>query len=154
MKSWFAAAALTLAALAAFCGPAQAQGLSKGQSVYVPIYSHIYHGNKGKTMNLTVTLSVHNIDPARGITLNKVDYYGTDGKLVRGFLEAPVTLAPFETREFLVDEEDDAGGSGANCLVTWSAEEAANPPIVESVMIGARSGQGISFLSQGRVIHQ
>jgi len=152
MKPWLAAALVL--ALYLLPGNALAQGLSKGQRVYVPIYSHIYHGNKGKTMNLTVTLSVHNVDPKNSISLEKVDYYATSGKMVRSFLDAPIVLAPFETREFLVDEEDDSGGSGANCLVTWSADTAANPPIVESVMIGARSGQGISFLSQGRVIHE
>jgi hypothetical protein len=154
MKTWLIAAALALCLTAGTAQIAPAQGLSQGQSVYVPIYSHIYHGNQGKTMNLTVTLSIHNIDPTRSITLDKVEYYDTKGKPVRNFIEAPITLAPFDTKEFLVDEEDETGGSGANCIVVWSSEHAANPPIVESVMIGARSGQGISFLSQGRVIHK
>jgi len=153
MKIWLIAA-LALCLTAGAAQPVPAQGLSQGQTVYVPIYSHIYHGNQGKTMNLTVTLSIHNIDPTRSITLEKVEYYDTKGKPVRDFIDAPVTLAPYDTKEFLVDEEDESGGSGANCIVVWSSEDAANPPIIESVMIGARSGQGISFLSQGRVIHK
>ncbi len=35
----------------------------EGQSVYVPIYSHIYHGDCDKPFDLTATLSIHNTDP-------------------------------------------------------------------------------------------
>jgi len=37
--------------------------LSHGQTIYVPVYSHIYSGNKERPFFLTVTLSIRNIDP-------------------------------------------------------------------------------------------
>ena len=128
--------------------------LSKGQTIYVPVYSHIYHGIKARPFNLTVTVSVRNTDPRRPMTELGADYYDTEGKLVRHFLDKPVTLPPLGTREFIVDERDEAGGSGANCIVRWSAAEAINAPVVESVMIGASSNQGISFVCAGRVIEE
>jgi len=53
-----------------------------------------------------------------------------------------------------VPESDTSGGFGASFLVTWAAEAAATPPVVECLLIGAQSGQGISIRSPGRVIEQ
>jgi hypothetical protein len=41
--------------------------LSTGQTVYVPIYSHIYSGLKGRPFNLAATLSIRNTDPKHWI---------------------------------------------------------------------------------------
>ena len=138
----------------ALAGGAATVSLSQGQTIYVPVYSHIYHGIKARPFNLTVTVSVRNTDPRRPMTVASADYYDTEGKLVRRFLEAPVTMPPLGTREFIVEERDEAGGSGANCILRWTAAEAINAPVVEAVMIGASSNQGISFVSSGRVIEE
>ncbi|QLA15406.1 DUF3124 domain-containing protein [Desulfolutivibrio sulfoxidireducens] len=145
-------AATLCLAVAAFAGETAGAALSKGQTIYVPVYSHIYHGIKSRPFNLTVTVSVRNTDTKRPMTVLAADYYDTEGGLVRHFLDKPATLPPLGTREFIVDERDEAGGSGANCIVRWSSPEPMNAPVVEAVMIGASSNQGISFLSVGRVI--
>jgi hypothetical protein len=51
-----------------------------------------------------------------------------------------------------IKEGDESGGFGANFIVRWESDKEINAPIIETVMIGARSGQGISFISQGQVI--
>jgi hypothetical protein len=51
---------------------------------------------------------------------------------------------------FVVAEDEKGGGSGANFLVKWKSDTEVNPPIIESIMIGAQSSQGISFTSRGR----
>ncbi len=127
-------------------------GLSAGQSIYVPAYSHIYTGNRERAFLLTVTLSIRNIDPTHAITITTADYYETQGKLLKKFIETPVTLKPLESLRYIIDEKDKSGGSGANFIVTWGADKPVNPPIVESIMIGAQSQQGISFTSRGREI--
>ena len=43
--------------------------LSDGQTVYVPIYSHIYSGIKARPFDLAATLSIRNTDPTHAITL-------------------------------------------------------------------------------------
>ena len=136
-------------AAAAQPGPS---GLLAGQTIYVPCYSHIYHGIKTRPIDLTITLSVRNTDPRRAITLTAVDYHDTSGKLVRRYLNAPATLAPLMTAEYIVGQTDLSGGSGANFLVRWTAASPANPPLVEAVMIGTSSQQGISFITSGRPI--
>lgn len=126
--------------------------LSKGQIVYVPAYSHIYSGNREIPFLLTVTLSIRNIDLNHPITITAVDYYETQGKLLRKYLDKPINLGPLESTRYIVPEKDKAGGSGANFLIEWKSEKAVNPPIIESVMIGAQFQQGISFLSRGQAI--
>lgn len=134
--------------------PASAAEWSKGQTLYVPSYSHIYIGHKANPYMLTVTLSIRNIDPKSSLTLTTVDYYGTEGKLVRHFLETPLTLAPMASTRYVVPAPDQTGGSGANFIVTWKSEQKINAPIVESIMIGTKSQQGISFTSRGQEILQ
>jgi hypothetical protein len=128
--------------------------LSRGQAVYVPVYSHIYTGDREHTFYLAVTLSIRNTDPKFPITILTVDYYDSDGKLVRKYLEGAVQLKAMGSTRYIVKESDKSGGSGANFVVTWKSDHAVHPPIVESIMIGTRSQQGISFTSRGRVISE
>lgn len=126
--------------------------LSQGQTIYVPTYSHIYSGDNEKPFLLTVTLSIRNIDPKHSMTVTTVDYYDTSGNLLKRFLEEPVRLTPLASIRYVIPEKDDAGGSGANFMVEWTAEAVMNPPIAESIMIGTRSQQGVSFTSRGQAM--
>jgi hypothetical protein len=126
--------------------------LSKGQTVYVPAYSHIYYGNRERPFLLTITISIRNIDPNYGIKVMVVDYYETRGKLNKSYLDEPIVLNPLESVRYIVPEKDKAGGSGANFIVKWKSENRVNPPIIETIMIGAQSTQGISFTSRGQAI--
>lgn len=126
--------------------------LSKGQTLYVPAYSHIYAGNRELPLLLTVTLSIRNIDPKYAIMLTLVDYYGTKGEIIKKYLDQDVVIGPFESKRYVIPQKDKSGGSGANFLVVWKSEKSVNPPLVESVMIGAEGQQGISFTSRGQVI--
>ncbi|MCP3940453.1 MAG: DUF3124 domain-containing protein [Desulfobacteraceae bacterium] len=128
--------------------------LSKGQTLYVPAYSHIYIGNRANAYQLTVTLSIRNIDPLHPITLTAVDYYGTKGKLIKHYLDKPIALASLASTQYIILSKDNLGGSGANFIVKWSSKKQMNPPIIESIMIGTQSQQGISFTSRGQVIIQ
>ena len=126
--------------------------LSKGQRVYVPAYSHIYSGSKERPFLLTVTLSIRNIDPTHLIKITLVDYYETQGKLLKKYIDKPVTLNPLESLRYVIPEKDKSGGSGANFIVEWHSDKPVNRPIIESIMIGTKSSQGISFTSRGREI--
>lgn len=128
--------------------------LSNGQTLYVPVYSHIYTGNKEKPFLLTVTLSIRNIDPINKMEIAAVDYYETQGNLLKKFIEKPKIIKPLESLRYVIPETDKSGGSGANFIVQWKSDKIVNPPIVESIMIGTQGSQGISFTSRGRVIIQ
>jgi hypothetical protein len=127
-------------------------GLSTGQAIYVPAYSHIYSGDRERPFMLTVTLSVRNIDPNHPIKLTLVDYYETQGILLKKLLDTPTTLKPLESTRYVIPERDTSGGSGANFIVQWQSDHLVNPPIVESIMIGTQNQQGVSFTSRGQEI--
>ncbi len=144
-----------IAMLAGLVSGARAESsvaLSAGQTVYVPIYSHIYSGLKGRPFELAATLSIRNTDPKHPITLMSVKYFDSAGKLVKEYLDKPAELKAMATTRYILPEGDTTGGSGANFLVKWKAATKINPPLIEGVMIGTRSGQGISFVSRGQVI--
>ncbi len=129
------------------------EAIASGQTVYVPVYSHIYAGG-GQPHPLEATLSIRNTDRQQAITISAVRYYDTKGRLVENYLKSPLRLAPLETTAFLVKTRDARGGSGANFIVEWVSETVANEPIVEAVMVGIDKTHHISFLSHGRVLHK
>lgn len=130
----------------------EALSLSTGQTLYVPAYSHIYAGNREQAFLLTVTLSVRNVDAKYPITITRVEYYDTKGKLLKKYLDHAITLGPFASTRYIVPQSERAGGSGANFIVAWQSDKGINPPIVEAIMIGAESLRGVSFTSRGQVI--
>ena len=123
------------------------------QTVYVPVYSHIY-SRGGEAFLLETTLSIRNSDPDHAITVQSVRYYDTKGKLVQDYLNTALPLGPLETTEFLVEKRDTRGGSGANFIVTWNASEAVYEPIIEAVMVGVTQDHSLSLLSPGRPLVQ
>lgn len=127
---------------------------SRGQVVYVPVYSHIYIGDRERQFLLAVTLSIRNTDPDNEIVITKVTYFNSKGKILEEYLKEPVTLEGMSATRYVVHESDKAGGSGASFLVEWEALKPVNPPVIETVMIGAKTQQGISFTSRGQVIKE
>jgi len=143
---------LAVTAAPIFAGELPAR--SKGQTVYVPGYSHIYSGDKERPILLAVTVSIRNTDPDRWIQIDQVDYYDTEGNLVRKYLNLPMQLRAMASTRFVVPESEKGGGSGANFIVRWSAQQAVSPPVIETVMISTRMQQGISFTSRGQIINE
>lgn len=124
---------------------------STGRAVYVPAYSHIY-SRGGQPFLLEVTLSVRNTDPELPIRIDRVRYYDTQGRPIRELGDSPLTLAPLQTASYLVEKHDTTGGSGASFIVDWTAEEAVNLPIIETVMVGVGDSHNLSFTSRGQPI--
>ncbi|WP_300458288.1 DUF3124 domain-containing protein [Desulfobacula sp.] len=128
--------------------------LSRGQSVYVPVYSHIYHGNKEKPFNLTATLSIRNTNLEKDISLQSIDYFNSNGDLIRRYIQTPITLKKFATIRYIVKAKDNTGGSGAKFIVRWKSDALVNTPLIEAIMISTQSQQGISFVSRGQAIKE
>ena len=86
------------------------------------------------------------------ITLRGVDYYGTDGTLLKAHLKEPLDLPPLTATSIFIREQDISGGLGASFIVEWEARNLVSTPIVECIMIGTKLGQGISFVNRGKAI--
>jgi hypothetical protein len=126
--------------------------LSMGQTVYVSIYSHIYSGLKARPFDLAAILSIRNTNITQAVTIVSAKYYDSDGRLLKEYLNEPLQLKALASTRYIIKEGDKTGGSGANFIVKWKSEKKVNPPIIEAVMIGTHSGQGISFVSRGQVL--
>ncbi len=126
--------------------------IAAGQTVYVPAYSQIYTVEQRRSIDLTTTLSLRNTDLTQPMILASVNYFNSSGALVRKYLEQPVELNPLAATEFVVDQQDESGGTGAAFVVEWVAQTPVSAPVIETVMIHTLGNQGLSFVSQGRVI--
>ena len=158
MRSALKAALFAAALLCPLAAEAeQTVPLSSGQSLYVPVYSHISHGNldgRGKASELLLSsmLSLRNTDLRHPITITSARYYDTDGKLLREYLAKPLVLAPMGSSELFVEYQDKAGGSGANFVVEWKADRPVNLPLIETVNAYFFGTQSVAFTSPGRPI--
>lgn len=123
-----------------------------GQTVYVPVYSQINMWDQNRTIDLTATLSVRNTDLTNPIIVSSVNYYNSNGQLIRKYLEKPIELGMLASTKFVIEQEDTSGGMGAAFVVEWVAQKQVSDPVIESVMINTGGNQGISFISPGRVI--
>ncbi|RUR80197.1 DUF3124 domain-containing protein [Chlorogloeopsis fritschii PCC 9212] len=123
-----------------------------GQTIYVPVYSYIYHDEQQRILNLAATLSIRNTDLNKPIIITSVRYYDSDGKLVKQYLEQPIQLNALASSDFFISRTDNSGGLGANFIVEWVAQTEVSEPIVEAVMIATEFQQGVSFISPGKVI--
>jgi hypothetical protein len=124
------------------------------QAVYVPVYSHIYYDG-GRPYLLEAMLSVRNVDPKRSVYVSAVEYYDTNGKLSKRFIDRLIKLDALQTIEFLVERHDVTGGSGANFIVEWHAgTKDTHAPLIEAVMVGRSGTNAISFVRKSEPLPQ
>ena len=126
---------------------------SSGQTIYLPIYSHMLYGNVGKSgkasqVLLSALVSIRNTDGKRPLRIQSARYYDTHGKMLSERVPAPVTIQPYGTLEIFVDLNDSAGGSGANFIIKWDADQQINPPLVESLHANMDGGKAVIFMTQ------
>lgn len=116
---------------------------------YLSIYSQIYSLSEHKTHDLTATVSMRNINLKDSIFISNAEYYNSEGVLIRTYFDHPIYIAPLETVEIVIDEEDQAGGTGANFIFNWKIPHGLNAPLFEGIMISTSGQQGLSFTTSG-----
>jgi len=131
--------------------------LTRGQTVYIPVYSEVLHGNanadgKAERWLLSAMLSVRNTDSKNSLTLRSIRYHGSNGELIREY-PAGKTLGPLATAEVFVEHKDKSGGSGASFLVVWDAAKPINAPIIETVHTNFFGTRALVFTSAGQPLH-
>jgi hypothetical protein len=157
LTKWALLASLSLLCLGghAFAQPALSR--SAGQVLYLPIYSHVWHGDldsRGEPAKalVSVSVSIRNTDPLKSIRVTSAQYFDTDGKKLREYVASPRTIQPMGTYELFIPRGDDSGGSGANFVIVWKADSPASPPIVEGFHANLPAGRSIAFTTSARPI--
>lgn len=119
---------------------------------YLPVYSDIYHQDGTKRFPITATISIRNTSLADSAYIQSATYHDSFGKLLRSYLDSTLLLLPMESIEFVVEEGEKAGGAGANFIIDWAATTYNDQILIQSIMIGTYGQQGISFLTEAKVI--
>lgn len=125
----------------------------RGQVLYLPIYSHVPYLEHDKKYDLSAFVAIHNTDLNNTMRITKVLYFDNDGNLVANYLKNDTILNPLGATNYFVPEKDNSG-TGANFIVEWISDSLINEPLIESVMIGLKYNQGVSFLSNGKIIRE
>ena len=130
------------------------ESIVEEQTIYVPVYSSIYTREERVLIDLTATLSIRNTSLKYPIVISHVDYYDSNGKLVKNYIKKPFSLGILGTKDFVVKEWELAGGTGANFIVKWKSNNKVSSPVVQAVMISMKTGVGISFVCEGKEIKE
>jgi len=149
-------AIVILAGLLSMSARAQ-EALSSGQSLYLPVYSHLYHGDLDRSGKPSETLtsahiSIRNTDSSSSLKVSSARYYDTGSKLLKEYVPSPRSIPPLGTLELFVPHTDVTGGSGANFIIQWSAEGPINPPLVEALHADIRASRSVVFITTARVL--
>jgi len=123
--------------------------LTHRDSIYIPIYSDIYSYNGQNKTLLTATLSIRNTSIRDSLFIEDIIYYDSKGVLVRNYINGTLLLSPLQTIEYVIDHEDVAGGTGANFIVNWGANNPQLKPIFQGIMISTKGQHGLSFVTEG-----
>jgi hypothetical protein len=148
---------LVLIFIAATPANADEPALSKGQTLYLPIYSHVWHGDLkegGFPLKSLVSalVSIRNTDLKSPIRVLSARYFDTGGKLLHEYITAAKTIPPMGTYELYVERKESAGGSGANFVILWEAGTPTNLPVVEAVHADIQGHRTLSFITTARPI--
>ncbi|MEH0153965.1 DUF3124 domain-containing protein [Limibacter armeniacum] len=127
---------------------------SKGQLLYVPIYSELRSMEDQSSKLLNVQVSIRNTDMNHPISIAFADYYDNDGKLLRNYLEEPLKLGPLGSQTIVIRQSDTEGGIGANMLLEWHADTTVHEPLVEAIMIDNLGNKSFAFTSRAIVLKQ
>lgn len=119
--------------------------------IYVPVYSHVYI-SENKYGRLSISLSLRNTDPKKDLYIESIDYYNTEGKIVKKYLSQPYILKAMATVDYVVNLEDMTGGNGAKFLVNVASKNKTFTPIVQAIMTNTLGSSDICFLTEGHVV--
>jgi len=133
-----------------FIEKAELPDLEIQKDIYVPAYSNLYYECDVQKTYFAVILSLRNITFTDSIYFDRIEYYDSEGKLLREFIEKVLVLRPMESIEYIVESPDKKGGPGANFVVSyWGRSNLKNPPYIEAIMLGNFANYGFSFSSPG-----
>ncbi len=123
-------------------------------TVYIPVYTDVFHIDQSKLFPLTITLSLRNTSQTDTIKIFKVNYYNSEGTLVNQHIDntSMLRLKPLQSYELVIDKMTYTGDTGANYIVEYGSASEQSDLLVQALMINTSGQQGLSFITEGKVI--
>ena len=113
-------------------------------------YSDIYIDRYNQEVLLSATSSIRNTTLKKSLYINKIDYYGTNGELIKSYIKNLIKLPPMATLNYVVEKEENKGGPGTDFIIDVEGLD----DTVKAVMIGDFSNKAFAFNTQGTpVVH-
>ena len=102
------------------------------QQIYVPVNleSNTMNGHR----NIRTILKIRNTSSTDSAYLTHIDYYDTQGTLIKKFLESTVLIKPMATREVMI-RNNQFRTKGDNFLVQWYSNNPEHRPFVQTVSL-------------------
>ncbi len=132
--------------------------LYAGQILYLPVYSHIWHGDRVFRDNsplktpVSVLVSIRNTNQKTPVRLISARYFNGEGRLLKQYVERPLTIKPLGTYELFVERHESEGGSGANFLLQWESVVPANAPVVEALHAEVKGHSTFTFITRAQPV--
>lgn len=125
--------------------------MSYSESIYVPIYTDVYHIDQSRLFPLTVTLSLRNTSVKDTVFVFDVDYFNSQGKLIKEHIDeqSMLVLGPLESYDLVIEKLTFKGDTGANYLVKYGQKNGTENMLVQALMINTSGQQGLSFITNG-----
>lgn len=124
--------------------------MGQQHAVYVPAYSNLYYENDLRKAYFTVVLSLRNVSFTDSVYFDQIQFYSSEGKLLKEFNDKILVLRPMESFEYIVESPNKQGGPGANFIINYVTKtNLKNPPFIEAVMLGTIGNYGFAFTSPG-----
>ena len=108
-------------------------------------YSDIYIDRYNQKVLLSATSSIRNTTLKKSLYINKIDYYGTNGELIKSYIKNLIKLPPMATLNYVVEKEENKGGPGTDFIIDVEGLD----DTVKAVMIGYFSNKAFAFNTQG-----
>jgi hypothetical protein len=123
--------------------------LSYRDTTYVPIYSEIYSKTRDVHLYMTATLSIRNTSLRDSLFIESIEYFDSAGDSVRQYLDKVLVLEPRQSIEYVIEQSDHTGGTGAHFVIAWGTDNPRIQPIFQGVMISTYGQIGLSFITEG-----
>ena len=124
------------------------------ETIYVPVYTDVYHLDQSRLFPLTITLSMRNTSLTDTISVYTLDYYNSEGNLKKKHIEDSkmLQLHPLQSYELVIKKTTYTGDTGANFIVEWGGEKEKSSLLTQALMINTSGQQGLSFITEGKII--
>lgn len=123
----------------------------ENKTFYVPVYSHIYTSDENY-VKMGITLSIRNTHLLEDLYIEAIDYYNTEGKLVKSYISQPHILKAMSSIDFIVALDDMSGGNGAKFLVKVASKNQISMPVIQAIMIHSVGNNNFSFVTDGYIV--
>lgn len=125
--------------------------LNYRQEVYVPVNSKLYSEKRPGRLNLTTVLKIRNTSFSDSIYVFKIDYYDTEGRTLKKYIDSVLLVKPMSTTEIIV-KKDEFKTAGDNFIVEWRANKPKQFPLIQAITSDPETK--LSFTTEGILMNK